>query len=142
MHLDPEQRSRVIEVLEGLPWDDVHGTLEAVDKALRMALEATVADFLLWEMAEEEQEGSAEERFGHEFHLLSLEAVSGLSDEWRLAWLARALQSLALLYGLATEFHDRELQSRHEPHSPAGILRRLSEIVHPQSSSNSKAGAQ
>jgi hypothetical protein len=57
----------------------------------------------------------------------SEEEVEGLTDEWRLAYVARLLRSMALLYGMASEFR-RDPLAEEDAWSVGRIVRGLNDI--------------
>ena len=81
-----------------IAWADVLAAIDTVDEALRLALEATTEGFSLWQI-----EGAGETNFGDEFSL-SPSQVAALTAEWRLAYVGRLLRTIAVSYGLQTEF--------------------------------------
>src|SRR5436853_575689 len=82
-----EHQRAVLDLVKGLPWADVDGAICDMESALRLALEA----FVTWEEAAENQ------GFEDEFSLTPSQ-VRDLSPEWRLAYVARLLRTLALSY--------------------------------------------
>ena len=93
-----------------------------VDESLLRAMQATSSDFEHWELHSEEM------GFEDEFSLTS-DDVANMADEWKLAYIARLLRSLALAFGVGTEFGDRVLVAEHYPSSPAALLRGLNDIA-------------
>jgi hypothetical protein len=67
--------------------------------------------------------GSRRASFYDEY-LLTPSDVHDLSEEWRLAYVARLVKSLALMYGGC----DDPLAGEAAPETPAGILRGLNDI--------------
>lgn len=104
-----EQRRQAVELVESRTWGDVGGAIRSLEAALRLAMEATRSDFDRWEDCGDD-EGLPDE------YSLSPEQVAGLSEQWRLAYVARLLRSIALMYGFPTEF-----DSDQEP----GLMTRL-----------------
>ena len=82
-----------IDLLESLAWGSVEWAIYDLEAALALAIEAVGGALRLWE-----DEG--EERFGDELRL-SAEQVASLDDEWRLAYIARLLDTAALAYGVS-----------------------------------------
>jgi hypothetical protein len=97
MRLSSAKRQRVIEAVEDAPWGDIGGSLETVEIGLRRALDATARDFERWEHAA----SLGEER--DEFSIESAE-VEAMSGDERLSYVARLLRSIALSFGVETEF--------------------------------------
>ena len=93
---DPDQRRRALELIESLPWGDVEGHLVSMERALELLMEATAAEFERWE-----REG--EHHFGDDEFGLSEDQVESMDDEWRLAYVARLVRSLGLIYGVQTD---------------------------------------
>lgn len=118
MQFDEGQRTRTLELVESMPWGDIDGAIRTIDKSLLLAMEATAEDFLRWELH------ALDVGFVDEFSLTPDE-IAGMSDEWKLAYVARLLRSMALMFGVGTEFGDRVLVADHDPRSPAGLLRGL-----------------
>ena len=86
-----------------------------------LAMQATAGDFERWELHGEDM------GFVDEFSLTPDE-VADVPDEWKLAYAARLLRTLALMFGVGTEFGDRVLVAEHDLHSSAGLLRGLNDI--------------
>jgi hypothetical protein len=118
-----EQQGRTRELIEKLPWGDVDSALCGMEEALRLAMEATRDDFRYWEMHVEEA------GFVDEFSLTP-EEVAELSPEWRLAYVARLLRSLAMAYGVSTDYARNEagLVGENNEYGPAELLRGLNDI--------------
>ena len=87
------QRAAAIDLLESLAWGSVEWAIYDLEAALALAIEAAGGALRLWE-----EEG--EERFGDELRL-SVEQVASLDEEWRLAYIARLLDTAALAYGVS-----------------------------------------
>jgi hypothetical protein len=122
--LTAEQRRQAIALIEELPWGDVEAQIRDLEEALWRALEATCGDLLRWEARAEEL------GFQDEFSL-SLEDVAALTPEWRLAYVARLVRSLALAYGVP----ERELGGSpstliEDPDSVAGLVRGINDLIH------------
>jgi hypothetical protein len=92
-----EQRERASALIESMAWGDLDGSITDMEAALRLAMEATRGDFQRWEQHAESF------GFADEFSLTP-ESVAELSPEWRLAYVARLLRTIALSYGVNTEF--------------------------------------
>lgn len=106
--------------LDDLPWGDVEGAIRTLEEALRLALEATVNDFQLWE------DHADSEGFPDEFDL-SQEQIDSLSDQWRIAYIARLLRSIALAYGVSV-YREGPLVGNTTPASVGGVVRELNDI--------------
>jgi len=120
---DPEQRRRAIELIESMAWGDMDLHIRSMEEALQLALEATVDGFQRWER-------DGEEHFGADEFQLSPQQIEDLDDEWRLAYVARLIRSLGLVYGIATDFGGRETTLDDDGDGPAGLLRGLNDIAH------------
>jgi hypothetical protein len=79
--LDRNQEREAIALIEEIPWADMDLHIRSVERALERAVEATAAEFPLWEAA-------GEQRFVDEFSV-SEEDLTQMSTEWRLAYIAR-----------------------------------------------------
>jgi hypothetical protein len=114
--LTAEQRARALALIDSLPWGDIEGDLGVWEQALRLAMDATTVEFGLWE-----REG--EDRFGDEFSVTD-EQLEEMSDEWRLALVARLLRSAAMAYGVSTDYAPGQPNVGQEaPETPAALLR-------------------
>jgi hypothetical protein len=122
IQFDEQQQLRASELIESMTWGDMDIAILVIYRSLLLALEATSSDFARWERDSESM--------GHydEFSLTPDEVVA-LSDEWKLAYVARLLRSLALMFGVGTEFGNQVLVAEHEPLSPAGLLCGLNDIA-------------
>lgn len=119
------QRARVLEIAETTPWGDIVNGVKDVELALRLALEATREEFLLWERE------LADARFVDEFSVAPHD-VSAMPFVWRVAYVARLLRSAALAYGLYTEFSQQPLGTRREGDGIGEPLWRLLEATDPR----------
>ena len=96
--------------------------IRTMEEALDRALDATAEEFPLWE-------AEGEDRYVDEFSL-SAEDLAEMSLEWRLAYVARLVRSLALCYGVSTaEFGDEPPMLLADRNSPGGLLRALNDLV-------------
>jgi hypothetical protein len=120
--LSERQKREVIAVIESCTWGDMELHIRSVEAALERVLQATAEDFPLWE-------AEGEGRYADEFSI-SEEDIAGMSAEWRLAYIARLVRSLALCYGVATaEFGNAPPLLLAEPNSPGGLLRALNDLI-------------
>lgn len=119
--MNEQQQQEALSLLTGLPWGDFDDAIREMEGCLRLALEATVAAFWMWEEEVEEI------RFEDEFSLTPSQ-VDQLSPEWRLAYVARLLRSLALFYGVGTELGGGPPVGEACPDSPAAISRDLNDV--------------
>ena len=121
--LDQPAQTSVIDLVNELPWKDIEGVISMLDEALRRALEASGVAFRRWET-----EGRA---LGDSEFALGPADVDALSDDMRLAYAARHVRNIALMYGSLTEFGDGPLgePDDRDRAAPGAILRRLAAIV-------------
>jgi hypothetical protein len=112
-----EERARFAEFLDQSPWGDIDRAIYAVEMSLRLLLDATREQFLMWE-------AEADARGFHDEFSLTPDEVRDLSDESRLAYVGRLVMSLALNYGLDSGRGIGE----DDPHTPAGSLHALNDI--------------
>lgn len=134
MWLNDKQQAHVLALVDGMAWGDLGPAVTTLERELRLMLEATRDWFPLW-MSE------GEDRFGDEFSLTPAQ-VTVLSGEWRLAYVARLLVSMALTYGVSTGIWDGKPPVRYaERNSLAELLQGLNSIVHsvPHSSAEPEA---
>jgi hypothetical protein len=119
--LDDGQLEQAVSLIESLAWGDIDGDLRTMERALRLAMKATSEDFRRWE-SEADTAGFSSE--------LSVDAydVAQMSPDWRLAYVARLLRTVALAYGVGTEFGGKQLVGEEVANSPAGLLRGLNDI--------------
>jgi hypothetical protein len=118
---DSDQRERALELLESLPWEDLDGARRTIEETLRLAMEATRNSFRRWE---DEAEATG---YVDEFSVSPSEADE-LSDRCRLAYVARLLRTLALSYGVCTEFGGKQFIGQEAPNSVAALVRGLNDI--------------
>lgn len=118
-----EKKTQAFALIESIPWGDLELGIQGFEQALQLALEATTGCFLLWE-------AEGEERYDDEFSLAP-EQVAELDDEWRLAYVARLLVSMAFSYGVGTGVYHakRPITLIENNHSPAALLRGLNDIL-------------
>lgn len=121
---DRQARVRALAAIESRPWGDVSQAVKTIDQGLLLAMEATTGAFLLWQA-----DDAGEQLFGDEF-TLTAQQVADLDPEWRLAYVARLIRSLALCWGVATEFSSSALGARDEASSrPGSLMRNLTAIA-------------
>ena len=121
---DPSQQQRAITLLESFPWGDMDAYIPALEDALRRAMEGTRQEFQDWEDTVAPQLGIDE--FG-----LSADDIKALPCRAKLAWVARMLRTLAMAYGVSTDFlcPDGIVVGEAESDTPAALLRGLNDIV-------------
>ena len=100
MQVTHRQQFELQRILEQTPWGDVAGALEVIDEGLATAMRATREDFRRWETNHEDA-GYVDE--------FSIDDVAGLSSEWRSALVARLLRSIAMAYGVGTDYASDEI---------------------------------
>jgi hypothetical protein len=121
---DRQARIEALAAIERNPWGDAAQAVEGVDQGLLLAMEATTTAFLLWQV-----DDAGEQRFGDEFELTP-QQVDDLDPEWRLAYVARLIRTLALYWGVATEFSSSALGTPEEEAScPGSLMRKLTAIT-------------
>jgi hypothetical protein len=143
----PSQQEAALVVIERVAWGDMDGAIGDTEKALRLALEATWAEYLYWE----EVLGPAFEEEGIDEFLVPAARVEEMSDADKLAYLARLLYTLALSYGVDPTFgygvHGQSLLERYDRlesayrSSPAGLLHGLLDISWTPSAPSSRGQA-
>jgi hypothetical protein len=111
-----EQQARARAVIESCAWGSMDDYILDMETALRRAMEATRDALAVWEARADDL------GFEDEFEL-SADQVAELSDEWRLAYVARLLQTLALAYGVSPDTFEN-----HES-CPAALFRGLNDIL-------------
>jgi hypothetical protein len=122
--LDDQARSSIINLIDDVAWGEVQAAMSTLDEALRRGLEATEHAFDQWENE------AGEMGYNDEFSLEPAD-IDALSDEWRLAYVARQLRSIALTFGTVTEFADGPLGAPDDRcrSAPGAILRHINAIV-------------
>jgi hypothetical protein len=130
----PGQQARAVALIEVMAWGDMDYAIRDVETALRLAMDATRAEFLRWE----EDLGPLFEAEGWEEFSVPATQVEELSDRDKLAYVARLLRTLACSYGVDPGFgylvpgesllerYDR-LEHAHAS-SPAALLNGLNDI--------------
>jgi hypothetical protein len=111
----PSQQEKALDLIDSLTWGDLRPAIGDIDECLRRALKATES-VAFWE-------DGFEQRFGDEFSLSDAQ-VEGLSDEDRRAYVARLIETLALMYGLWFG-RGRGESGEVQANSPAGLLHGL-----------------
>jgi hypothetical protein len=121
MSLSAEQRRAVVSIVESTAWATVAGSVATLDAALKLALELTREDFALWH---EHLESAGYE---NEFDEVM---IRDLPDELKSALVARLLRTIAMAYGVGTEFGSKPLGAPCLDQTLAvAPVRRLLEIV-------------
>jgi hypothetical protein len=95
MNLTQDQEKQVLQIVRETPWGDVEGALETIDEGLSIAMRASQEEFLHWE------ENADRAGFPDEFSIVD---IADLSPEWRHALIARLLRSIAMAYGVGTDY--------------------------------------
>ena len=117
-----EVHQEALALLEAEVWGEVEADVEVFEHALERLLEATTDDFLRWE-----EQGAGEARYGDEFMVTS-EQVALMWSDWRLAYVARLLRSMAMAYGATTEFGRGPLGAVAGGRSLADLLHKLLDL--------------
>ena len=95
--LNDESRRQVGDLVESMPWGDMLEAIACLEQALRLALEATQDNLLLWE--DEAADRGHEEEFD-----ITPDQVAQMTDEWRFAYIGRLIQTIATGYGMDNAF--------------------------------------
>jgi len=128
---DRGQQRRALELLESVPWGDLDRALQVFELCLQLLLEVTADDFRRWE-------DGLGERLEVEYGCGECEVPARVIadfDEWeRLAYVARLLRTLAMMYGVSSDVVTRVgeqaiLVGEEDAHSPAALLRGLNDIT-------------
>jgi hypothetical protein len=90
---NPSQQEAALDLIDGMTWGNLGPAIHDVELCLRRALKATTRDLRNWE------NGDFEQRFGDEFSVSDAQ-VAELSDEERFAYVARLIDTAAVMYGL------------------------------------------
>ena len=108
---------RALEILEREAWGDVEHYIRNVEVAIALLCEATSPWLPDWDdkvsPAFDEERGIEVDEFE-----LTREQVRGLSDSWRLAYVAKLVPTLCLQYGLSSTIGARGPE-RHPFDQPA-----------------------
>jgi hypothetical protein len=87
-------------------------------------MQVRTAAFVLWQV-----DDAGEQRFGDEFELTP-QQIDDPDPQWRLAYVARLIRTLALYWGVATEFSSSALGAPDEASScPGSLMRQLTAIA-------------
>jgi hypothetical protein len=124
--LNWDQRHRVLHLIDGIAWGDMDRSICALEATLGLALKVTVDDLAHWE---EELEPRLNANGIQDEFSVPAEAVEAMSTEERLAYVARLIKTVGLVYGLYGGFSARaqELPVGADQ-SPAALLRGLNDI--------------
>lgn len=117
-----QQQAEMTEVVLNTPWGDIAPALDQVEDALWLGMEATVDAFWLWE----EQAESA--GYGDEFSIGAAE-LDEMPDEWRLAYVARLLRTMAMAIGVSTEFSGQLGMRLNDRDAIAPLIRRMDRVA-------------
>ena len=119
----PEQRRRIVALVEAVPWGDMDADIRDLEETLERALDATAPDFPLWE---EHAQGCG---YIDEFSVTP-ERLREMSPEWRFAYVARLVRTVALWYGVSVpEYSSKPPMLQESPDSPASLLRGINDIA-------------
>lgn len=119
---EEERCKQIIDYVDNVPWGDIENSLETIELALRLSMEATRDAFQRWE-----QEG--EGRFGGEFELSPTE-VAELDQGTRLALVARLLRDVGAFYGVETELTPNGRLGQLSPRERSGGTTSVGHLVH------------
>jgi hypothetical protein len=121
-----DQQQRALALLESLPWGDIDNALRGMEEALRRAMEATRQEFQEWE----QEFGPRVEEVGFDEFTLPAEEIEALPCGVKLAYVARLLRSLAMAYGVTTDYAcvNALLVGDEDRYTPAALLRGLNDI--------------
>ena len=86
------RRQDLIAYVESLPWGDLGPSIMDIEVGLLRAVEATAEAMPLWD--------EMEDHLGDEFHISDVR-VQCMTLEQRLAYVARLVLTVALLYGVS-----------------------------------------
>lgn len=100
MQLTNHQQQEVLRIVSKIPWGDVESALKVIDDGLAIAMRATREDFIRWEHHHDDA------GFIDEF---SIADISALATEWRYALTARVIRSIAMAYGVGTDYSTDEI---------------------------------
>ena len=92
----PGARERILQALERRAWGDVAAQIEALEAALRCAVEALRSDLVRWN-------DEVGQRFADNEFSLSADDVADLNDGERAAYVARLVENVAMCWG---DMHD------------------------------------
>jgi hypothetical protein len=124
------QDKQIIELIRSQAWGDISGQLVGMEEMLRLAMDATVEYLGIWE-----HDDAGERRYGDECSV-SEHDLEAMSNEWRLAYVARLLRSLAMDYGVTTDWRSvvhglppTPNVGQNDANSPAAVLRGINDII-------------
>jgi hypothetical protein len=122
-----QQRKAALEVIERLTWGDFEIALICVEMALRRALEATQSEFQSWEHVYGPMYEAGD---GWSEYTLPADIIEAMEPEEKLAYVARLLRSLAIMYGVSADIRPKPhvLVGEHDDNSPAALTRGLNDI--------------
>jgi hypothetical protein len=123
MQFSSAQRTEALALVEGMAWGDMEIHISSVEDMLRLALEVTADDFARWV---NELEDSLEFAGHDEFNLPDA-FIDGLAPDAKLAYIARLVHTLALVYGVSEAEEGSGLKVFAKT-SPAALLRGLNAI--------------
>jgi hypothetical protein len=115
---DDQALREIPAILEAPAWGDIEAHVEALEHALRLALEATVEDFLRWER-------EADDRGYHDEFDVSPEVLASMDASWKQAYIGRLLTTVALMYGGSTAYDEDPFNARIKDGTPAALLHDL-----------------
>lgn len=95
---DDARTGAILKVIDETPWGDIEVALRVIDEALTVAMNASRNGLHYWENNIDDSPWNDE---------FSVKDPSGLTPEWRIALLARLLRTIAMAYGLRTDYDDQ-----------------------------------
>jgi hypothetical protein len=122
MRLSDGQSKHILERVTQTPWADIAGAVETVETGLGLVIDATRDDFKRWE------DGASAEGYDDEFSI-DAATVQAMPPEWKLAYVARLARSVALSFGVDTEFSASAEDPVHGRDEIAPLLHHLYGIV-------------
>jgi hypothetical protein len=128
MRLSDRQSKHILERVTQTPWADIAGAVETVETGLGLVIDATRDDFNRWE------DGASAEGYDDEFSI-DAATVQAMPAEWKLAYVARLAHSVALSFGVDTEFSASAEDPVHGRDEIAPLLHHLYGIVSEDSDS-------
>lgn len=121
---DQGQQAAALALIGGVPWGDLDALIRDMETALRLAIEATADDDTRWE----NEFWSAFEDAGYDEFTVPAELIAEMSDEQRLAYVARLTRTLGLLYGGIQWQRGLPIIGDASLETPAALLRGLNDI--------------
>jgi hypothetical protein len=123
MRVSTKTHERVLDLFANTTWGDMTNAIDLIDLALTIAMEATRVEFATWEAWVDEGR--------YEYEFLDPAAAALLPADVRLALLARLARTMAMAWGLGTDFGvvDDLGEVRNDPDTASTLLRQLLELA-------------